>query len=277
MSDVLWGGWDPGCYSGLSLSRIVVDGANIIRPWGVEFADADSFFSLEEGVGWRSKVLSLTHTLSPDRHDVRATVELRSGCVELHLAEWPEGGVIRRECRLVCLTDCELFDFVLRFQFSADCLHEAYINGATLQHWPDEVYHQHAVDRAGVGNSFFSAWVEVVGSAAPGCMMPTMYVRGTHGGWVLHARMVPRTWEREVVRLCSSYFGTRPLPESLGRWLLAVPVARRHLWLRGERRPYRNRLAKIFSPSAYPIVQLREGTALAWSTRFTIKPPHQDA
>ncbi len=261
-------------YGGRALRELSVDGQNAILPWGVEFADSSAFYSLEDGVGYRYELLEEQATTRGDGRDLLQIVRLREGMVRLELAERLEGPrAFRRTCTLTCLEDTTLMDFVLRYRFLASWFPRGYIAGRALPYAESRVHYQYPVEEASVGNDRFSVRVVAVGATVPARMRAHVYLRDGDGAWTLHLRMLPGSWDREVIKLCSRWFGTRSLPRIVSAPLLAVPLFREALWYRGERRPWRGRLARVFSPSAYPMARLGKGETLRWDAVCRIEAP----
>ena len=105
-------------YARRVLCGLSLDGHNVIRPWGVEFADSSAFYSLEDGFGYRYQLLEEKETTGPLTRSLRQILRLREGLVCLELTE----GLVsprefRRDCTLTCLEDTTLMDFVVRFPF----------------------------------------------------------------------------------------------------------------------------------------------------------------
>lgn len=255
---------DP-VYGGKVLQELSLNGENIIRPWGVEFADSSTFYSLEDGFGYRYELLKHQETNGQLSHELCQIIRLREGLVRLELNETLAGPrEFRRTCTLTCIEDTTLMDFVLRFRFLAAKLPYGYIARRTLPFVGSCVYHQYPVDSAAIGNDQYAIRVEAIGKAVPSCMKGHVYLRDGEDAWVLHMRMLPSAWDKEVIKLCSRWFGTRPLPQWASVPLLRVPQVKEALWYRGERRPWRNRIACIFSPNAYPMVRIKKGEVLRW-------------
>ena len=261
-------------YGGKVLRELTLGGDNVIRPWGVEFADSSAFYSLEDGFGYRYDLLEHHERTEGSRHKVSQVIRMKEGFVRLELDERLETPrSFRRSCRLICLETTVLMDFVLRFRFEATLFPLGSIAGRTFPYAGSCVYHQFPVDSAAVGNDKFSLRVSVVNKTVPSSMGGNVYLRDGDGAWVLHMRMLPVAWDKEVIKLCSKWFGTRPLPQWASRSLLKVPGLKATLWYRGERCPYRNRVAAIFSPNAYPMVTLRRGDILWWDAVCRIEGP----
>lgn len=253
------------------LDELHLDGRNVIRPWGVEFADSSAFFSLEDGFGYRYELLEHEEFLEPAGRRVVEIVRMKEGLVRVELTERLDGPrEFRRTCTLTCLEDTVLMDFVLRYRFLAADLPRGYIAGRVLPFAGTCIYHQFPVDSASVGNDRYSITVSVVGQQLPPSMRGHVYLRDGEDAWVLHVRMLPATWEKEVIKLCSRWFGTRPLPHWLSAPLLSLPSVKRALWYRGERQPWRSHLARFFSPNAYPMSRIAKGTVLRWDVTCRI-------
>ncbi len=259
-------------YGGKVLRQLTLGGRNIIRPWGVEFADSSAFYSLEDGYGYRYELLEQGELSEGSRHEVVQVIRMREGLVRLELKEWLEGPRdFRRSCRVTCLEATVLMDFVLRFRFDASGFPLGLIADRILPYAGSGIHHQYPVDSAAVGNDRFSIRIAVVDKAVPSPMRAYVYLRDGEGAWVLHLRMLPVHWDKEVVKLCSKWFGTRPLPQCVSRPLLKVPGVRESLWYRGERRPYRNRIACVFSPNAYPMARMAKGDILRWDASCRVE------
>ncbi len=210
------------------LCGLSLDGHNVIRPWGVEFADSSAFYSLEDGFGYRYQLLEEKETTGPLTRSLRQVLRLREGLVCLELTE----GLVsprefRRDCTLTCLEDTTLMDFVVRFRFLAADFPHGYIAGRVLPFVNRNVYHQYPVDEAAVGNDTCSIRVQVVGKTIPVGLAGHVYLRDSGEAWVLHVRMLPATWSKEVIKLCSRWFGTRPLPQWASGPLLRIPAGPR--------------------------------------------------
>ncbi len=261
-------------HGGNVLRELCVDGRNAIRPWGVEFADSSAFYSLEDGEGYRYEVLESEETTGPKSREILQVVRMREGLVRVHLNErWDGTREIRHTCTLTCLEDTTLMDFVLRYRFLSARVPRGYIGGREVPFIGSSIYHQYPVDSAAVGNERYSVSVAVLGKTVPACMKAYVYLRDSEDAWVLHLRMLPVAWHKEVIKLCSRWFGTRPVPQWASAALLRVPGVRAALWYRGERRPWRNRIARVFSPNAYPMAHVRKGEVLSWDAVCKLGPP----
>jgi hypothetical protein len=264
-------------YGGNVLRELSVGGQNVILPWGVEFADSSAFYSLEEGVGYRYDLLEHQESFEHLSHTIHQVIQMREGLVRLKLRELLDGPrELRRTCTLTCLEDTTLMDFVLRYRFSASEFPKGYIAGRVLPFVGSCVYHQYAVDSAAIGNDEYSIRIQITGKKVPTCMLGHTYLRDSENAWVLHIRMLPIKWDKEVVKLCSRWFGTRPLPQWANMTMLQIPWVKAALWYRGEQRPWGNRFACIFSPNAYPMARLAKGEVLRWDAVCRIEPPLEE-
>lgn len=250
------------------LSDLMIGGKNVIEPWGVEFADSYSFFSLENGVGYRYEVLEKYEVMFDTGRTVIQTVRMREGLVKFEIKEWLEDPVsIRRSLRLTCLEKTNLMDFVLRFRFKQAYFEEGLIDGKAFNYDNSHVYHQYPVDFAEVMNTQYRISVNIIKKLVPPNMKSVMYLKSADGSWVIHARMLPCIWNKEVIKLCSRFFKTQPISQYLSNIFLKSRKLRESLWYRGESNPYRGRVAQLFSPNAYPIAQMLKGTEILYDIR----------
>lgn len=249
----------------------MIGGKNVIEPWGVEFADSYSFFSLENDVGYRYEVLEKSEVVFDTGRTVTQTVRMREGLVKFEIKEWLEDPVsIRRSLRLTCLEKTNLMDFVLRFRFKKAYFEEGLIDGKVFKYDNSHVYHQYPVDFAEVMNTQYKISVNIINKLVPPNMKSVMYLKCADGSWVIHARMLPCIWKKEVIKLCSRLFKTSPLPQSFTEALLKYNKIKEPLWYRGERQPYRNRAVSLLSPNAYPIAEMEKGMEMLWDIRCNI-------
>jgi glycosyltransferase involved in cell wall biosynthesis len=255
------------------ISELRVGGENIIEPWGVEFADSNSFFSLESGIGYRYVVLEKDEKMSDTSRQISQVVRMQEGLVRVDLTEYLESETsLRRMLRMTCLKKTNLVDFVLRFRFKHTSFPRGLIDGKVYEFTNSWVYHQFPVDCVEVGNSHYRIRVSIIDSLVPGNMSSFMYLKDADRSWVIHARMLPRYGDKEVIRLCSTLFKNTPLPQPITDLLLKSDRIKRALYYRGERCPYRNKFVSLFSPNAYPIAAMEQGTELSWDVRCQILP-----
>jgi len=256
------------------LSELFIQDKNIIAPWGVEFADSSSFYSLEGGYGYRYKLLEQFESVDHFSHKVVQIIKMKEGLVRLELEEWLENPTnFRRICKIIFIEDTFLMDFVLRYRFLVSRFQKGYIANNTLRIGSSHIYHQYPVERSKVENSKYSIVISVNKKNIPSSMKGYMYLQYHGNYWVLHVRMLPLVWEKEVIKLCSKWFKTSPLPSWLSMPLLKIPNLKEALWYRGEKNPYKNRIARIFSPNAYPMVKLKKGELLLWDVSCRIENP----
>lgn len=265
--------FEPPTFDRGVLYQLKVNGEDIIMPWGIEFADSSAFFSLEDGFGYRYKLLEEHESVSASTRKVIQVIRMQEGLVRLELSEWIDSPTeIRRTAQLTCLEDTTLMDFVMRFRFTGR-FRVGYINDQVIPYRNSHIYHQFPVDTAALGDDDYTIRVTVIDRLLPDSMRGFMYLRDGEGYWVLHVRMLPQVWDKEVIKLCTRWFQTKPIPTWLSRPLLSIPGVKRALWYRGERKPYRNPVARLFSPNAYPMVRLREGQVLRWDVKCCIENP----
>jgi len=84
--------------------------------------------------------------------------------------------------------------------------------------------------------------------------------------------MLPTEWSKEVIKLCNSWYKTRPLPEIVSRRLLKYGFVRDSLWYRNEVKPYKSFFMRFVNPNAYAIAQLRKGERMVWKVEMKVLP-----
>ncbi|HVY81199.1 MAG TPA: hypothetical protein VG994_09485 [Steroidobacteraceae bacterium] len=247
------------------------DGTNLILPWGIETADSSGFFSLEPGIGYRHTRLA-EHSRADERSSsTQALVAMPEGLWNLTLEDRIEASdLISRTAALTTVDDTVLMDFVVRLRFRKSLFHTAHIADRTLEHRASDVYNQYPVRSARLDGRDFSVRIDIEESQCTPALVPMLYVRDHADEWIVHARMIPCRYHKEVIKICNGWAGTRSLPLWLSRALLAVPGVRSRLWYRNERRPYPRLMRRLFNPNAFPLALLPKGESLRWRLRVQI-------
>jgi hypothetical protein len=255
------------------ISRLMVDNVNIIHPWGFETADSSAFFSLEEGIGWRYKILEETYSSDDKRYEANIITKMKEGKWQLSIKdEIKDANQVIRMVEAECLEDTIFMDFVMRFRFKKEPIEYALISGQKIVHKDTNVYYQHPVNNVFLKGKEFDVNVDIIDSSVPSKMKPVMYVRDNKGEWVVHVRMLPEAFDKEVIKICTRWAATRPLPQIISKQLLKLTSLKEFLWYRGEFSPNNNTLLlKAFNPSAFPMVRVKKGTKLMWKVKVEIK------
>ncbi len=247
------------------------DGTNFIRPWGIETADSRGFFSLEPEVGYRHTRLAEHCRADESRSLTQALVSMPEGLWRLTLEDQIEtNDAISRVATLTSVADTVLMDFVVRMRFHKSLFHTARIADKTLEHRASDVYNQYPVRSAHLEGRDFSVRIEIEESECAMAMSPMLYVRDHADEWVVHARMIPQRYHKEVIKICNGWAGTRSLPLWASRAMLATPRMRSLLWYRNERKPYPRLMRRLFNPNAFPMALLPKGESLRWRVRVQV-------
>ncbi|EKN66455.1 hypothetical protein BABA_15137 [Neobacillus bataviensis LMG 21833] len=255
------------------INKLFINDENIINPWGFETADSSAFFSLEEGIGWRYNIVK--REINYDNKKFAANIEnqMKEGKWKLKIDDKiMDNHSIVRFVEAECLEDTIFMDFVMRFRFKKEFIDYAIIAEKKIKHNNSNIYYQYPVNNVFLKGSKFNVNVDILESKVPSAMKPVMYVRDNNGEWVVHVRMLPLRTDKEVIKICTKWAATRPLPQLISKNLLKFSRLRNFLWYRGEFSPINNNiLLKLFNPSAFPMVKVKKGTKLMWKVRVEIK------
>lgn len=251
-------------FSEAVISNIQLEGKNIIRPWGIETADSSAFFSLEPEVGYRYSVNSSNIQTSENSNSYDMKVNMPDGMWHLSGSDILDDNQIIRTCSLTCMEDTKLMDFVVRYRFRKSVFDYSIINGQQIYHNGDNIYHQYKTNHMKLIGPEFNVEIKVLDSVSPTELEPQMYVRDHPDEWTVHARMFPINWDKEIIKLCNSWAGTRPLPGQLTKLLLKSDSLREFLWYRNEKRPYKNRILRFINPNAFALPEITQGQELRW-------------
>ena len=253
------------------ISELYYKGKNIINPWGFETADSSAFFSLEKGVGWRNQKLSEKYHFSDKIYNAKITTKMKEGLWELAVDDYIQNETIIRKVEAVTLLESVFMDFVMRFRFKKEFIKHVDIAGHRYCHNNTNVYHQYPVDYVFLKGNAFDVRISVVDLIVPSKMEPVIYARDHQDEWVVHVRMIPREWDKEVIKLCTAWAATKPLPQWISKPLLGIPRIKEALWYRGEQRPFKSWfMRRMLNPNAFGMVCLPKGERLMWNVKMEI-------
>jgi len=254
------------------ISSLLLNDVNVINPWGIETADSYSFFSMEKGIGYRYEVLNEKTEATTNLYKTCIHIKMKEGEWILNTSDEIIGNKIVRTAELLCMEDSWFMDFVVRFRFSKSFYSQAFINNKKIIHQSSNIYYQFKTDEARLesdnnnnnNNNNNNVLIKTRETDCAFKMTPYLYVRDHKDEWVVHARMLPNVEDKGVIKLCSHYFKTLPLPEKLTKHLLRIPCLKKYLHYRNEHTPYKSKVMKFFSPNAFSLVLLKKGERLFW-------------
>lgn len=254
------------------ISELYINDQNIIKPWGFETADSSAFFSLEKDIGWRYKKLSEKYDFNEKYNKAEVLTEMEEGKWHLNIDDQLKNNQIIRHIEATTLEDSYFMDFVMRFRFKKEFIEYAEINDNKYFHKNTNIYYQFPVDKVFLKGKGFDINISIINSIVPDGLEPVMYIRDNRDEWVIHVRMIPKKWNKEVIKICTGWAGTRPLPQKISDFLLKNKWLRKQLWYRGERKPYKCRLFRRFiNPCAFGMVKVKKDTKLMWHVLLEVK------
>ncbi len=253
------------------ISEIYYKNQNILRPWGFETADSSAFFSLEKNVGWRYKKLLEEYEFDKTTNKAHIITQMKEGKWELFVNDELRENIVTRKVEAITLEDSYFMDFVLRYRFKKEFIEYAKIADKIYYHNNTNVYYQYPANKVFLKGKGFDINISIEDSIVPDKMQPVMYVRDNNDEWVVHIRMIPKKWDKEVIKICTRWAETRPLPQKLSNLLLKWKWLREQLWYRGERKPYKCRLFRRFvNPCAFGMVKIEKNSKLMWKAKMEI-------
>lgn len=253
------------------ISKLYLNGLNIIKPWGFETADSDSFFSMEKGVGFRNEKLFEHYECGEKSFKAIVVTKMKEGKWKLELEDMIHENAIYRKSKAKTLEDTFFMDFVMRFRFKKEFIEFVRIADKDLYHTNSNVYHQYPVDRVFLKGKGFDIEIGVIDKIVPEKLAPCIYARDSGDEWVVHIRMIPKKWDKEVIKICTSWAGTRPLPQRFSDLLLSFRWIRKELWYRGERDPFKSLVVRLlFNFAAFGMVRVEKDQALLWHVKTAV-------
>lgn len=255
------------------ISEFFVNGKNIIRPWGIETADMNSFFSLQDGFGYRYTVVETKNEVTDMSYLYSAEIKMKHGHWKLDGNDVcnSEGTEVLRTASVICMEESYFMDFVTRYRFKKDAFDYAVIDGKKIEFRGTDKYYQYETDHVDLVNKYYRVRITLIDAVTAGAFVPVMYVRdSSYDGWVVHVRMIPRRVDLEVIKLCNKYCQTRPLPQWISKQLLKNEAIRQSLMYAGEKKVHKGRLMRIINPNAFPMVCLKSGEQLVLKSKLSV-------
>lgn len=241
-----------------SLAQLHLDCQNIIKPWGIETADSRAFFSLETG-GWGNKVLSRKTARSETASSTQLTVRMAEGLWRGVLDELVTYSTVERLLSFEALEDTWAMDLVMRFVFERFAVRNAQIAGRRIFWDVRNYYHQYATDQVLLHLEQSQMRISVMDSDHPPDWRLATYVRCSplEHAWIVHVRLLPAQWNREVIKLRGRGSRHVLLPDRLSHQLLRIGSLARRLRYAGERKVWPG--SRV---NAYPLALIPSGTRI---------------
>lgn len=159
---------------------------------GVEFADANSFFSLF-GPRWRVKETIINET--------KREIILSQGTGLLSYTYEQDADTAVQHATITARSNMKLVDFVVRFVFQKELFTSVVIAGNTVSHKDANVYYQYRTDRLTLNGPDGALEIDMHAPKTTGAFEPYLYVRDEPGHWVVHARLLPKSAANIVLKL----------------------------------------------------------------------------
>ena len=218
-----------------SLQRLTWGGQQWIHPWGLEMADAHSFFSLETG-GWENDATILSQQTNRSHSQNQLKLDMREGHWQLDWGATVMETAVQRAASFTALTNGWAMDFVMRFAFRRTAVTHAEIAHQTISWDGANYYHQYSAQSVTLFHRQGQIKIGVDAAEFPPDWQQVMYVRCSpqEDAWIVHLRLQPRQWPREIIKL--RLVGARHvvLPSAFGRLLRLWPSLEAHLRYAGE-------------------------------------------
>lgn len=240
------------------ISKILHKKENIINPWWFETSDSFSFYS-HFTWGNRNKLLHYKFSHNKKKNTGKINVKMKEWEWELDVNEENKSNEIIRKHALKTNTDSYLFDYVQRYRFKKSFFDYAKINWKKIKHSNSNIYHQYPVDEVSLHGKEITVHIKILDYKGDQ-FVPHMYVRDFKDEWIIHVRLMPKTWDKEIIKLCTFRYN-KAIPQRIANIFLKITPLKKYLWLKWERKPYKKPFSLI-SPNAYPEVLVKEWTEI---------------
>ena len=223
------------------IKSIFIKNVNLIFPWGVEFADERSFFSLENTLCNKVDILEKDYKFGNGQMYFRYILKMYSGKIGLSGNDVinESENEIEREIELEALDDINLLDFVMRYRFRKECIKKAMIAGKEIIHQDSNKYYQFPVMSVELTGKLYKINCSIQSFRTQDKFKMYMYVRDNKQEWVVHVRMLPSISSSVCVKLCSKWFSTYSFPYPISKLICSNQKIFEYLKYHNEIRPDR--------------------------------------
>jgi hypothetical protein len=184
---------------------------------------------------------------------------MHDGKWKLDITEELKDDRIIRDHQLITLEDSWFMDFVSRFQFKKEFFDKVIIGNRELIHRNTNLYYQYPVDEVELSGKDLDIIIKAKETITIEKFKLNMYARDYPGLWIIHARLMPKKWDNEIIKICCSWYN-RAIPQRISDALLSSRRIKNFLWYRGERKQ------PGFPLNAYAVVKLNKGEKLQLKT-----------
>ena len=221
---------------------------NIINPWGFETSDSYSFFS---HLTWWNRNKLLNYNFNNDYNVNKWNIEvlMKEWKWSLSVNEKLKWNEVVREHTLNAIEKTFMFDYVQRYRFKKEFFNIAEIDWKRIEYKNTNIYYQYKVDNVVLYWDYYDIKIFLLDFKCDK-FESYMYVRDNNWEWIVHIRLMPKNWNKEVIKLCTFWYN-KAIPQFLSNFILKVKWIKDFIWLRAERKPYRFPFS-LLAPSAYP-------------------------
>ncbi|MFZ1398643.1 MAG: hypothetical protein WAS33_17185, partial [Candidatus Promineifilaceae bacterium] len=186
--------------------------------------------------GWGCTPILLDKQASETHSGRQLRLLLHEGEWRLAWDEAVTENVVTRTAVFTTLADSWAMDLVMRFAFRRSQISQAQIADKRLIWDGANYYHQYPVQQVTLFHSHGHIQLHLNTAECPSNWQQVMYVRCSpqEDAWIVHLRLLPRNWQREILKL--RLVGARHvvLPDLWGRLLRRWPRLEAHLRYAGE-------------------------------------------
>ena len=239
-----------------NIEKLFYKKKNIINPFDIEFADSYSFFTFHKNrtnceykiINYKTKKIFL---------ETVNKIKMKEGKGILKNKSFLKQNVLIRESEYNLLESSALLDFVQRYRFKKELFGYGIINDKKIKHKNKNKYYLFETDEVRLFSKDFYIKISFLGSEFPlNKFKRYMYIRDDPKEWVIHIRLLPFEYNKDVLKLCVPYGGT--MNQIITNYLLKFfPFLREFLKYRGERKPWKFPFNGL-SPNIFPVVYLNK-------------------
>lgn len=239
-----------------SVIRLDIKKENIIYPWGFEAGDSYSFYTLT------SKPFNAT-AKRIGKNTIK--VNMVEAEYDLQINEKVQKNTIKRTHTLNITKNSAFQDVVTRYRFKKKYFDYALIDGKKILHKEKNIYYQYPVSEAKLIGKEFDIQITIDKTIVPeNTFIPNIYVRDYKDEWIIHVRLIPYEWNKEIIKWCKPWYN-KAIPQWITNKILKYNCLRNFLWYRGERIPYRFPFS-ILAFNAYGISYINKGEKIILSS-----------
>ena len=168
-----------------------------------------------------------------------------------------------------------IMDYVIRYRFKKKYINYVLINNKKYFHNNRNNYFQKKTKRIILVSSNFVIKIILDKINLPSKKFyQVMYARDEKNEWIIHIRILPKKFDKFVIKICNKWFNTQPIPQFITNFLIKYKFIRQYLLYKPEKKPYQNFIMRGFlNLSLIPVTLIKKDKEILVKSHMSIDVP----